>query len=80
MFITQNSKMMSCKVVTLFLYRTNAPFNSLVCVLFLWLIMGCVNRINNGSQCSEIVDLLLIFHEVLSSIKSRKFLVQFGDY
>ena len=67
-------------MVTLFLYRTNVTFNSLDCVLMLWLIMGYVTRINNGSLYGGIVDLLLIFREVLSSIKSRKFLVQIGDY
>jgi len=29
MFFVQYSKMLSCKVVTLFPYRTDVPFNSL---------------------------------------------------
>lgn len=83
MFISQNSKILSCKVFTLFtlfLYGTNVPFNLLNCYFLLWLIMDYVTRINNGSLYSGIVDVLLIFHEVLSSIKSREFLVQIGDY
>jgi len=80
MFIVQNSKMLSCKVFTLFLYRTDVLFNSLDCVLLLWLIIGYVACINNGSLYSGTVNILLIFHQVLSSIKSREFLVQICDY
>jgi hypothetical protein len=42
--------------------------------------MDYVTHINNGSLYSGIVDLLLIFHEVLCSVKIREFLVQIGDY
>ena len=80
MFLVQNSQMLSCKVVTLFPYRRDVPFNSLDCVLSLWLIIGFVTRINTGSLYSGTVDILLIFHKVLSSIKTREFLVHIGDY
>ena len=48
--------------------------------LLLWLIIGYVTHINDGCVYSGTVDLLLIFHEVLGSIKIRDFLVQIGDY
>ena len=66
--------------MVMLLYRTNVLFNSLDCVLLLWLSTDYVTHINNGSLYSGIVDLLLIFHEVFGSIKSREFLVQIGDY